>query len=91
MFKSEILRQSIALYERSYLNRYQGMHLKYTWHFVMPCLPLFLYNFLNFIGVFGASADGYPRAITISIGITFYTLFADSLVKVSGALVANSN
>ena len=88
---SEILRQAKALYERDYLYRYQGMHLKYFWHIIMPCLPLFLYNFLNFIGVFGESTGEIPRAITISVGITFYTLFSESLIKVSGALVGNKN
>jgi len=87
----EILRQAKALYEREYLYRYQGMHLKYFWHIIMPCLPLFLYNFLNYIGVFGEVNDETPRAITISIGITYYTLFSESLVRISGTLVNNKN
>ncbi len=89
MVKSEILRQAKALYERDYLYRYQGMRLKFPWLIIMPCLPLFLYNILNAIGVFGEASTETPRAITISIGITFYTLFSESLVGFAGALERN--
>lgn len=57
----------------------------------MPCLPIFLYNILNATGVFGESGTETPRAITISIGVTFYTLFSESLVSLSNALEINKS
>lgn len=88
---SDILQQAKGLYSRNYLYRYQGMRFKYFWIIAMPCLPIFLYNILNAIGVFGENGSETPRAITISVGVTFYTLFSESLVGFSNALESNKN
>ncbi len=61
------------------------------WHIVMPCLPIFLYNLLNAIGIFGEGSDGVPRSITISIGIIYYYIFSETIVGFSAALESNKS
>lgn len=86
-----LAQQAYALYARSYLYQYQGMKMKYMWHIVMPCLPIILYSILSALDVFGGGASGPPRAITISVGITFYYLFSETIVGFSSVLELNKS
>lgn len=80
-----------ALYKRQYLNKYSGMRLSTTWLIVMPTLPLILYNFLDKLGIFSSPANEIPRAITLSLGITIYYIFSETIANTSLALEANKN
>ena len=88
---SESLHQAYTLFRRNHLYKYEGMQLRVLWHFVMPCLPIILYNFLNLIGVFQNSEIELPRSLTISVGITLYLAFSESFVGCNNALEINKN
>ena len=88
-FSSQTFRQAKAIYLRNYFNKYSGMKLHYIWLLLMPCLPLFLYNMLSMIGIFKESEIGLPRAISVSLGIIVYNLFADTFVGITNALEEN--
>ena len=90
-FSSQTFRQAKAIYLRNYFNKYSGMKLHYIWLLLMPCLPLFLYNMLSMIGIFKESEIGLPRAISVSLGIIVYNLFADTFVGITNALEENQN
>ena len=83
--------QAKALFLRNHLYAYEGMRLKFIWHFVMPCLPVILYNALNYLGIFASTGDGVPRALIISFGITFYLVFSESIVGCTNCLELNKS
>lgn len=88
---NSVLQQAYALYSKNYLYRYQGMKMKYVWHLVMPCLPIVLYNILNLLDVFGKTESTIPQSANISVGITFYYLFSESLIGFSTAIDSNKS
>jgi ABC-type polysaccharide/polyol phosphate export permease len=87
----EIHNMAVALYKRQYLHRYSGMGLSVFWLIFMPVLPLILYNALDLLGVFSKGNDEFPRALQLSLGITVYYLFSETISHVSGALDQNQS
>jgi lipopolysaccharide transport system permease protein len=87
----EIHKMAVALYKREYLHRYSGMSLSLFWLFFMPVLPLILYNALDLLGVFSKGNGEFPRALELSLGITVYYLFSETVSHVSGALDHNKS
>lgn len=83
--------QAKALFLRNHLYAYEGMQLRSFWHILMPCLPIILYNTLNYIGVFATTGDGVPRALVVSFGITFYLVFSESIVGCTNCLELNKS
>jgi ABC-type polysaccharide/polyol phosphate export permease len=71
--------QAMTLYRRNFLNRYDGMVLGKLWLLVMPCLPIVIYNVLQYLEVFANLVNEVPRSIYLSVGILIYYSFADSL------------
>ena len=82
---------ALALYRSQYLNRYSGMRLSKFWLLVMPTLPIILYNFLDKLGIFTTPPNEAPRAITLSLGVTIYYIFSETIANTSGALDSNKN
>lgn len=87
----EIHNMAVALYKRQYLHRYSGMSLSGFWLIFMPVLPLILYNALDLLGVFSKIDGEIPRALQLSLGITAYYIFSETVSNVSGALDQNKN
>lgn len=57
----------------------------------MPCLPLIVYNFLDYLGVFSQNGtSALPRSVFLSFGIILYSSFSDALSKLTTSLYSNS-
>ena len=67
------------------------MQLRFVWHLVMPCLPIILYNILNYLGIFSTTGDVIPKSLLVSFGITFYFVLSESIVGCSNCLEVNKS
>ena len=90
-FSSQTFRQAKAIYLRNYFNKYSGMKLHYIWLLLMPCLPLFSLQYAEYDRHIQESEIEIPRAISVSLGIIVYNLFADTFVGITNALEENQN
>jgi len=83
--------QAITLFKRNYLSRFDGMVLGVLWVFIMPCLPIFIYNLLQYIGVFVTAENQVPRAVYLSAGIVVYYAFSESLTGGTNLHILNKS
>ena len=67
------------------------MQLRFMWHLVMPCLPIILYNILNYLGIFSTTGNEIPKSLLVSFGITFYFVLSESIVGCSNCLEVNKS
>ncbi|MDA0315705.1 MAG: ABC transporter permease [Bacteroidetes bacterium] len=84
-------KQAVTLFKRNYLNRFDGMVLGILWVVVMPCLPIFIYNILQYMGVFALTENGVPRGVYLSLGIVVYYAFSESLSGGTDLHLSNRN
>lgn len=80
-----------TLFKRNYLHRYASARFSHFWLLIMPCLPVFIYNLLQALGVFADAESTVPRSIFLSIGVLIYYVFSETLTGISGATLTNSN
>ena len=83
--------QALTLYRRNFLNRYEGMVMGKLWLLVMPCLPIIIYNLLQYLEIFVSSVNEVPRSIYLSTGILVYYAFADSLTSGTDLHIVHKN
>tara|TARA_Y100000588_G_C14085156_1_gene851905 strand:+ start:307 stop:1134 length:828 start_codon:yes stop_codon:yes gene_type:complete len=77
------------LYERDHINRHKGTAFGKVWVIFNPCIPLIVYNSLQWMGVFGTSSSDVPRVVSLTLGLTIYYTFSEALQSVSGSVVQN--
>jgi len=82
---------TFRMFERNYLNRYAGTFLGRFWLIVIPCVPLLVYNTLQWMGIFGNQHNGMPRAISLTIGLTIYYTFSELLQSTTSSILTNRN
>lgn len=80
-----------ALYRRNYVHKYAGAGLGYVWVIIMPCLQIFIYNLLQFIGVFTNPNSELPRSITLTFGLILYFGFSETLTRVASGTADSRN
>lgn len=73
------------------MNRYEGMVLGKLWVMIMPCLPIVIYNLLQYLGIFASSVHDVPRSLYLSVGILVYYSFADSLTSGTDLHIVHKN
>lgn len=77
------------IYERNHLHQYAGTFLGKAWLLISPCIPLLVYNSLQFMGVFGGSGDGIPKVVSLTLGLTVYYTFSELLQSLTSSLTSN--
>jgi len=81
--------KSFTLYRANYLRRYEGNVLGKLWVLIMPCLPIFIYNLLQYLKVFNSAVNEVPRSLFLSLGILVYYAFSDGLTTFSSLHVSH--
>ena len=56
---------------------------------VNPCIPIFIYNILQYMGIFTSSYDGIPRSVYLTLGLILYYTFSESLNGFTSFLSTN--
>ena len=59
------------------------------WLLMNPCIPVILYNLLQYLGVFSNNQDGIPRAVYLTLGLIVYYTFSESLSKLTSCCTGN--
>lgn len=78
-----------SVFRRNYVHGFAGSGLGYVWVVFMPCLHLFIYNLLQFMGVFTNPDSELPRSVTLTFGLILYFSFSETLSRVASGTVNN--
>lgn len=79
-----------SVFKHNYILQHKTAILGYFWLVVNPCVPVIIYNLLQFMGIFSNNSEGVPRAIYLSLGLIIYYVFSESLTKLTSCCVSNS-
>lgn len=80
-FVSECVRDRALIwnvFKHNYVHKHRDTFLGYFWMIVNPCIPIFIYNLLQFMGIFSSDQHGIPRAVYLSLGLILYYTFSES-------------
>ena len=80
-FYSECIQDRMLIwnvFKHNYVLQHRNTLLGYFWLIVNPCIPIFIYNLLQFMGIFANDQHGIPRAIYLSLGLIVYYTFSES-------------
>jgi len=77
------------VFKHNYVNQHKDTMLGYFWLIVNPCIPIFIYNLLQFMGIFANEQKGIPRAVYLSLGLIVYYTFSESTNILTSSPVRN--
>lgn len=77
------------VFKHNYVHQHRDTFLGYFWMMVNPCIPIFIYNLLQFMGIFAGNQHGIPRAIYLSLGLIVYYTFSESTNTLTSSPVRN--
>jgi ABC-type polysaccharide/polyol phosphate export permease len=63
---------------RDFVASYRGTFLGFIWKLILPLVPISVYIFLQLLGIF-TTATGMNKALYVACGMTFWSLWAESL------------
>lgn len=79
-----------TLFRRNFIHQFAGSGLGFAWVIIMPCLPVFIYNVLQVMGVFATPGTGIPRSIFLTFGLILYYTFSETVNGITADSVRNS-
>ncbi len=77
------------IFKQNYIYQHKDTWLGVVWIFVNPCIPIFIYNILQYMGIFASSYGGIPRSVYLTLGLILYYTFSETLNGFTSFLSAN--
>ena len=69
----------LSVFRHNYIYLHKDTWLGVVWIFVNPCIPIFIYNVLQYLDIFSSNYNGIPRAVYLTLSLTLYYTFSESL------------
>jgi len=93
LFWKELFGQA-DLSRRIFLHNFLDIHrqnrLGLLWVIINPCVPLIVYNSMQFLGIFKDTSADIPRSVHLTLGLLIYYAFSDALNSFAICLPQNS-
>jgi ABC-type polysaccharide/polyol phosphate export permease len=93
LFWKELFGQA-DLSRRIFLHNFLDIHrqnrLGLIWVVINPCVPLIVYNSMQFLGIFKDTSADVPRSVHLTLGLLIYYAFSDALNSFTICLPQNS-
>ncbi|MDA9764937.1 ABC transporter permease [Opitutales bacterium] len=93
LFWKELFGQA-DLSRRIFLHNFLDVHrqnrLGLLWVVINPCIPLIVYNSMQFLGIFKDTSADIPRSVHLTLGLLIYYAFSDALNSFAVCLPQNS-
>ena len=80
---------AFSVFRHNYIYSHKDTWLGVVWIFVNPCIPIFIYNLLQYMDVFSSNYNGIPRAVFLTLGLILYYSFSEALNGFTSFLGAN--
>lgn len=78
-----------SIFKHNYVHEHRDTYLGFFWLIVNPCIPIFIYNLLQFMGIFATNYNGVPRAIYLTLGLIVYYAFSEAMTTLTASPVRN--
>lgn len=92
LFWKELFGQA-DLSKRIFLHNFLDVHRQHRlgllWVIINPCIPLIVYNSMQFIGIFKDTSADIPRSVHLTLGLLIYYAFSDALNSFAVCLPQN--
>lgn len=82
-------RMVFSIFRHNYIYLHKDTWLGVVWIFVNPCIPIFIYNILQYMDIFTSNQHGIPRAVFLTVGLILYYSFSEALNGFTSFLGAN--
>lgn len=69
----------LSVFRHNYIYLHKDTWLGVVWIFVNPCIPIFIYNVLQYLDIFSSNYNGIPRAVFLTLSLILYYAFSESL------------
>ena len=81
------------LSKRIFLHNFLDVHRQHRlgllWVIINPCIPLIVYNSMQFLGIFKDTSADIPRSVHLTLGLLIYYAFSDALNSFAVCLPQN--